>query len=270
MRYFPKYLLFVLLALNLVVFVQSLRAEVPKVPEIKAQQKIEPQAIALLKKMSERLAAARSMSFTATVSYESPSRIGPPLVYTTLSEVTLQRPNQLRVITLGDGPSTEFYYDGNAIAAYAPGENLVAVAEAPKTLDAALKFADDNAAIYFPFTDVIVSNPYKDMTEGLKTAFVVGQSKVVGGIKTDIVVVVNDQVFAQIWISVDDKLPRMIRAVYRNDPSRLRHQITFDNWKLDMPIPTDTFTSTKAKQASPIPFARPEPKSDKKAPIKPQ
>jgi hypothetical protein len=49
--------------------------------------------------MSAHLAAARTMSFTAVASYESPSWIGPPFVYMTTSEVTLQRPDKLRVIT---------------------------------------------------------------------------------------------------------------------------------------------------------------------------
>ena len=62
---------------------------------------LEPKAIEVLKASSARLAAARSMSFTAIVSYESPSRPGPPLVYTTRSDVTLQRPDKLRVISPG-------------------------------------------------------------------------------------------------------------------------------------------------------------------------
>ena len=123
---------------------------------------LEPKAIEILKAASARLAAARSMSFTAVVTYESPSRLGPPLVYTTRSEVTLQRPDKLRVITPGDGPASEFYYDGKTMMAFAPAENLVAVADAPPTIDAALKAAYDAAAIYFPFTDVIVADPYAE------------------------------------------------------------------------------------------------------------
>ena len=54
------------------------------------------------------------------ISYESPSRLGPPLVYTTTSEVAVQRPDKLRVITPGDGPAAEFYYDGKTMVAFAP------------------------------------------------------------------------------------------------------------------------------------------------------
>src|SRR5882724_7579419 len=142
---------------------------------------LEPKAIDILKAMGNRLAAARTMTFTALATYESPARTGQPLAYTTLSEVTLERPDKLRVITPGDGPPSEFYYDGKTMMAYEPEANLVAVDDAPTTIDAMLKAAYDKAAIYFPFTDAIVADPYKDMSAGLKLAFVVGQSRVVGG-----------------------------------------------------------------------------------------
>jgi hypothetical protein len=148
---------------------------------------LEPKAIDILKAACGRLAAARTMAFTAVVAYESPSRLGPPLVYTTRSEVTLQRPDKLRVITLGDGPASEFYYDGKMMMAFAPAENLVAVADAPPTIDAALQAAYSSADIYFPFDDVIVADPYKDISDGMKRAFYIGQSHVFDGTTTDMV-----------------------------------------------------------------------------------
>ena len=220
---------------------------------------LEPKAIDLLKAMSARLASARTLTFTAVSTYESPTHIGPPLAYTIISEVALQRPDKLRVITPGDGAASEFYYDGKTMTAYMPAENLVAVAEAPPTIDGALKAAYDSAAIYFPFTDVIVADPYKDIADRLEHAFVVGQSRVVGGTTTDMVAIVSNRVFGQVWIGADDKLPRMLRAVYADDPSRLRHQVEFSNWRLDGQISADGFTSSRAAGASRIPFARPDP-----------
>jgi hypothetical protein len=219
---------------------------------------LEPKAMEILKAASDRLAAARTMRFTAVISYESPSRLGPPLVYTTTSEVTLQRPDKLRVITPGDGPASEFYYDGKTMMAFEPAANLVAVAEAPPTIDAALKAAYDNAAIYFPFTDVIVADPYKDLADGLKHAFYIGQSRVVGGTTTDMVAIVNKWVFEQIWIGADDKLPRKARAVFLADPSRLRHEIEFSQWQLDPAVPAEAFASSSATSAPRIAFTRPD------------
>lgn len=220
---------------------------------------LEPKAIEILKASGARLAAARTLSFTATVGYEHLSRLGLPLLYATRSEVTLQRPDKLRVITPGDGPASEFYYDGKLMMAYAPAENLVAVAPAPPTIDAALQAAQDSAAIFFPFSDLIVADPYGDIAGKLRVAFYIGQSKVVGGTTTDIVAYQLDHVFVQVWIGTEDKLPRMARAVYRNDPSKLRHAAEFSNWRLDVPVAADTFASAAAANAKPIGFARPDP-----------
>lgn len=217
----------------------------------------EPKALEILKAASSRLAAARTMRFTAVVSYESPSRLGPPLVYTTRSDVTLQRPDKLRVITPGDGPAQEFYYDGKTMTAFEPAQNLAAVAEAPPTIDAALEAAYRSAAIYFPFMDVIVADPYKHIADGLELAFYIGQSKEVGGTTTDMVAYATHGVFVQIWIGAEDKLPRRARAVYGNDPSRLRHQADFSDWQLDGAVPADAFTSARAASAPRIPFAHP-------------
>ncbi len=221
---------------------------------------LEPKAIDLLKEACSRLAAARAMSFTAVVTYESPSRLGTPLAYTTKSEVILKRPDKLLVITPGDGPASEFYYDGKTMTAFSPAENLIAVAEAPPTIDAMLKAAYDSAAIYFPFTDVIVADPYKDIADGLVLAFYVGQSKVVGGTTTDIVGYADNEVFAQVWIGAEDKLPRMVRAVYRTDAAHLRHQLELSNWQLEPGVADEAFSPKNAGSAKPIAFAHPNKK----------
>ena len=181
-----------------------------KAPAPAVEPVLEPKAMEILKAASDRLAAAHAMRFTAVMSYESPSRLGPPLVYTTTSEVTLQRPDKLRVITPGDGPAAEFYYDGKTMMAFEPAANLVATADAPPTIDAALKAAYDTAAIYFPFTDVIVADPYKDLADGVKNAFYIGQSRVGGGTTTDMVAIVKTWVFEH---SVAERLtPRLYSA----------------------------------------------------------
>ena len=180
---------------------------------------LEPRAMDLLKATSARLAAAKSMSFTATVGYEYPSKLGPPIEYRTRYDVTMQRPDKLKVVMPGDGPASEFYYDGKQMMAFAPAENVVAVVDAPATIDAALKAAYDTAAIYYPFSDFVVADPYAALTDRAVLAFYVGPSGSGGG-KTDMVAWANDDVFLQIWIGVDDKLPRRIRAVFRTDPLR--------------------------------------------------
>jgi hypothetical protein len=197
------------------------------------------------------------MSFTAVASYEYPSQLGPPILYTVRYDVTMARPDKLRVIIPGDGPASEFYYDGKSMMAYAPVENLVATADAPPTIDGALKAAFETADIYYPFTDLLVADPYAALTDGAVLAFYIGPSGMVGGTKTEMVAWANSDVFLQIWIGADDKLPRRVRAVYRTDPLSLRHELDLSNWQIDQEIPAGTFTSEKAKAASPMKFDSP-------------
>jgi hypothetical protein len=246
-------------------------------PALEPSPSLEPKAIEILKAASSRLAAARTMKFTAVHFYENPSRHGHPLAFTTKSEVTLQRPDKLRVIMSADGPASEFYYDGKKMMAYAPAENLVAVADAAPTIDATLEQAYHSAAIYFPFADWIVADPYKEMSDGMNLAYYIGQSRVVGETTTDMVAYIDHGVFIQAWIGAEDKLPRLLHAIYLDDPERLRHTLILSDWQLDPTVPADSFTSAKAASANPMPFAHPhpetspEPKSPEKAkPPKPQ
>ena len=220
---------------------------------------LEPKALAILKASSDRLAAAHTLAFTAVETYESPSRQGHPLVFVNKSEVTLQRPDKLRVITPGDGPASEFYYNGKTMTAFAPAENLIAVADAPPTIDAAMEAAYRLHGTYFPFDDLIVADPYKDMAEGLKLAYYIGQSHIVGDTTTDMVAYVDNGVFIEIWIGVEDKLPRLIHAVYLDDPAQLRHNLLLSDWKLDLSVPADAFAPANAAGAKHIPFAHPHP-----------
>lgn len=218
---------------------------------------LEQRAVDLLQAMSQRLAAARSMSFTALASYEYPSRLGPPIVYTMRYEVALQRPDQLKIVVPGDGPASEFMYDGREMVAFAPAENLVAVAAAPPTLEGALKQAFDSAAIYFPFTDLLLPDPYGAIAPGAILAYVIGPSGIVGGVKTDMLVWANNEVFLQLWIGTEDKLPRRIRAQFRADPKGLRHDLELRDWKLDGTLAAETFSTAKAKAGQPMAFAAP-------------
>jgi len=235
-------------------------AKAPKKPAAPAYKMvIEPRAMEILRATSDRLAAAKSMSFTAVASYEYPSKLGPPIVYSTRYDVTMQRPDKLRIVIPGDGPASEFYYDGKTLTAYAPVENLAAVTPAPPTIDAALEAAYKNAAVFFPFEDLLAADPYAATTKGAVLAFYIGPSTVIGGVKTDMVAWANNDVFLQIWIGADDKLPRRIRAMYRADPLALRHQVDLSNWQLDPAVTPDTFASAKAQTAGRMAFAAPAP-----------
>jgi hypothetical protein len=72
------------------------------------------------------------------------------------------------------------------------------------------------------------------------------------------VALASPTVQAELWVGAADRLPRMIRAVYVNDPNRDRLQIEFSDWRLNAPIRPDSFGSARAMKAPRMPFARPD------------
>ena len=218
---------------------------------------VDPKAEAILRASCAALSGAQTVSFTAIDTYQRAARNGQPLYYSVRSEVSLQRPNKLRVIKTGDGVPDEFYYDGTTVMAYVPSQELVAVADAPPTIDEMLASAWDRAGIHFPFADVIVSDPCDVFDEGMKSAFYVGQSTVVGGVKTDMIALTLGHAQGEMWIGVDDHLPRMIRTNYPNEPGRASYETDYSDWRLGAAIDASAFTSGKAAAAKRIAFQPP-------------
>ena len=228
-------------------------------PSAQAQQAtIEAKAVSVLQAACGVLQNARAMSFDAMNTYEKAARNGQPLYYATLNHVTMQRPDKLLVVTPGDGVADEFYYNGKTMMAYVPSEDLVAVAEAPPTIDAMIEAAWDKAAIYFPFSDVVLSKPCAVFEEqGINSAFYVGQSKVIGGTTTDMVAVAGDNVQAELWIGTADHLPRLVRVVYPHEPAHALYQTEYSAWRLSDGVDPGTFESERAAKGKPMPFQPP-------------
>jgi hypothetical protein len=53
--------------------------------------------------------------------------------------------------------------------------------------------------------------------------------------------------------------------VFARDPLRLRHDLEFEDWRLNDAIPADAFRSARAAAAKRVEFARPEPAAEKQA-----
>jgi hypothetical protein len=160
-------------------------------------QVLEPKAVAILKATSARLAAARTLAFTAVIADESPSRFGPPLLYPSRADVALQRPDRIRILSSRAGPRSEIFVNGTELSAWSPAEGLIARAQVPPSIDGALEAAHRIAHVYFPFADIVVADPYGDLAPHLRLAFHIGRTRAVGDVETDMIAYATDEVFVQ-------------------------------------------------------------------------
>ena len=210
---------------------------------------LEPKAIDVLKAVGNRLAAAHTVFVVAVETVDSLSR---------RSEVTLQRPDKLRVSLSGDGQRLESYCNGNTMVTYSAAEKAFTIAKAPPTINECLKDAYKSAALETPAVDLILSDLHADLLRGLKHASLVGHS-VLAGETTDVVSYSDDNVSVQMWVGTEDKLPRRLQVVYLNDPKRSPHSALFSDWKMDAPVRPDVFTSLNRGSGDRIESAEPRP-----------
>jgi hypothetical protein len=210
---------------------------------------LEQKAINLLIETTNRLASARTLAFNAVVMDEGQNS-GGALTYRTTSDVLMERPDKLRVITSGNGPFSELYYDGRMISQFFPAMNFARATTAPPTIDDALKAAYNSFRIYFPFMDIILADGFYNGLECLEKAVYLGQARASDGMATDVIAYTINGTCVQIWIGVQDKLPRMMLTVIHDGPLQLQHQVEFSNWQIDQPVSSEAFDVNSAMLAA--------------------
>jgi len=217
---------------------------------------LDPRALDALKVMSDTLAQAKSIQFEARsmVPMKSPNGIWVSLFGT--ARVVKEGSGKLFAETRGDFFPYDFYFDGKTVTAYSPTKNFYAEKVAPGTVDDVIEAAYREEGKSFPYADILVAEPFQVLTEGLVKAVYVGQSTI-GGVKTDHLVFINKGVEWQIWIGVEDHLPRLVYANYFDDISEPSYTVGFLDWKVNAPIPPETFMFQNTSKAAKVEFRNP-------------
>ena len=206
-----------------------------KPPEATVPIVKDDRALDALKDMSDAVAKAQSMTFRAESAVAIASPNGQWIHVFGTSLVTLQRPNKLYVETRGDMFPQNFYYDGQTVTMYAPNEKLYAAENVPGNLDETLLQVFQKHGTYFSFADVIMSVPHDAMAKDVTSAEIVGQSTV-GGVLTNHLAFTSPGIEWEIWIGVDDKLPRLLEVTYTGQKGEPTCSVAFADWRLNPAI----------------------------------
>jgi hypothetical protein len=208
-------------------------------------RQLEPKALEVLKSVRDRLAAARTLSWVAVDKFESRGDEDAPRIQKTRFEVTLKRPDKLRVLVSGlSGLVLQVNCNGGTMLTYTPATKAVSIAKAPPAITDCLKQAYKASVIDVPFVDLILATPSMDVAAALPRAHYVGQLQF-QGTNTDVISFSRDSVLVQMWVGTEDKLPKAIRVISVDDPNRSRHTLTLSDWQIDLTVPPEVFTALK-------------------------
>jgi hypothetical protein len=212
---------------------------------------IDPLALQVLKTVTDPMFQAKAYSFRALVSHETMGSNGQVVTLFHVSSVTLEKPNKIHLTFLGVGKAVELYYNAGQTTLYAPDAKLYTTVPSPATIDAALDGLEKKD-IFIPIRNFLASDPYKSLTDDLRSAYVVGRVKL---FDQDVHQLAFTEPNAewQLWV-VGGDTPRVVRleVIDKSKPEKPRTIVQFSDWDFSPNISATTFTFTKPADAKQI------------------
>ena len=217
-------------------------------------QSVDPEALEILRRSTDYVAAAKQFSVDNDSSIEVVLSTGQKLQFDHRVALTVQRPDKMYAERVGELISQSFSYDGKSLTVNLPDQKFYASAAVPPTIDEMLDVARDKLDVVAPGADLVYANAYQRLTEGLTSAFVVGKA-FVGGARCDHIAFRNAEVDWQIWIQDGDlPLPRKFVVTSKRMAGSPEFASTLSNWNLAPNVSAATFNFTPPAGARKVEF----------------
>jgi hypothetical protein len=157
-------------------------------------------AKALLKGMSDYLAAQKTISMVYDSVFEVVSKDGQKLQLSTSGTVDLSRPDKVRTTRKSGFSDTEMTFDGKTLSFLGKGQNAYVQAEAPGTVDTLIDQLRDKFHRQLPGADLLQSGVYDVLMADVTDIKDLG-SGMVGGVECDHLAFRAKDTDWQIWIA---------------------------------------------------------------------
>jgi hypothetical protein len=215
---------------------------------------IEARADAALKGMCRYLGGLKSFRVDTTTIDEKVTTAGQKVQELKESRVVVRRPNALAVDRTGPAGHVLFRYDGKRFAVYGVNQNIYASAPAPGELDQAIDDARDRFGIDAPGGDLIASDAYEALLDGVTEARYIGLEPI-GGVMAHHLAMRKAGSDYQLWIK-DGPEPLPLRYVItsRDMPSHPQFTIELRGWEANVPLSATSFAFIPPPGARQVPF----------------
>ena len=191
----------------------------------------EADARRLLKAMSDYMAAQKSLSFGYDATLEVVTKDEQKLALASSGNLTLNRPDKIRVTRSGGFADVEMSFDGNTLTLLGKNLNLYTQLDVPGTIDHLVDELKDTYNRPLPAADLLLSNAYDELMRDVVDVKDLG-SGVVGGVECDYLAFRTKDVDWQIWIA-QGKRPYPCRYVITSKhlSSMPQYTIQIRDWK---------------------------------------
>lgn len=164
------------------------------------QEQTEKNARALLKAMSDYLAAQQVISLSYDSIFEVVTDDAQKLQLATSGTVDLVRPNKIRTTRQSGFSDTEMVFDGTTLSFLGKGQNAYIQTEVPGTIDNLIDQLRDRFHRQLPGADLLIQNVYDVLMADVTDVKDMG-SGMIGGVECDHLAFRSEETDWQIWIA---------------------------------------------------------------------
>ncbi len=211
----------------------------------------ESAAKALVKSMSDYMAAQQAISFSFDTDLEIVTKDKQKLALASSGTVTLSRPDKVHVTRHGGFADVEAIFDGKTLSLVGRNANIYGQVDVPGSIDHLIDVLRDKYHRPVPGADLLQSNVYDALMPEVIDAKDLG-SGVIGGVECDHLAFRTKEVDWQIWIA-QGAHPYPCRYVITSKlvDDAPQYSVRIRDWKTGNEVASDDFSfnnSTSAKK----------------------
>ena len=216
----------------------------------------EPEAMPILKKMSEYLAQAGRFSVVVRDGYDVVQESGQKIEFGEVRKFTLSRPDNLRIeFERSNGEKGLVLFDGKEITVYQANENIYASTSKPGTLDDAIKYAVGDLKIRFPLAMMLLSTFPSELDSRVVSADYVEKTTIADVPCDHLAARTAQGVDFQVWVAQGDQpVPRRIVITYLGETGQPQFWADLADWNLAPDVSDALFAFTPPNGAERIQF----------------
>lgn len=217
----------------------------------------EPDADQLLRRMTDTLAAAKSLSFSATREMDAALLEGRQLAEKATVTVVVQRPDKIAATAESRNGTRRIVSDGSTLSLLDVNANHYATLPMRASIDSLVARLDDKYGFTPPLAEFALNDPYAGFRSNARTVTYLGRAKTrggflgLGGVECHRLGLQGPLANAELWIGVADNLPRQLIATF-NRADRPQLKIRFSRWNLGAPVSAADFAFSPPKGAEKI------------------
>jgi len=218
----------------------------------KAATDLDPLALQVLKAVVDPIRNAKSFSFRILAARDWLGTNDQIITKFSASEFTVERPDKLHIKFRSQGEPVELFFDGTGqTELYSPSVKLYSTISTPKSIDGMLDEAAKKG-IFIAVRNFLESDPYKSLTDGLMTAYVVGRTTIFDQ-EVHHLAFTEPGAEWQLWVVGGDKPSiRRLEVINKDKPHNPRIVVDFLDWDLNASPTDDMFVFHKPEDAHEI------------------